>query len=436
MMIETVYEVRDYADFLVGSEKDVPDRGFPYDTFLDGIVALPKMTPYKASKELVDAYIEFYTGNTGFAVTLSSVRASHMDNLKTDLNLFLNETFLELPFFSEQMVDARDDSEYYEGDNQYDLYNFLENVQSHIPSRLLHDLAEDLRSTITNAVYERKWDRPDSLNTRATNAHGLTIWLPEFITDPEYLNLAWSDDTYWDEFLDVYNDNFMKPQASLEVEHAFLDTDGDGYSDRISLNMSSDHDGNLTVEVYDEFTDYCLSTHAYGLTSGVQERDVIQLGNNIHFTLSFYLRNQSGILLNYTQLTVPKAFAIKGTIKDVDGETLVANLTLVNARTMGSLSAVSDDSGFEFAVSYPIWARDGDLLELEFEHGADLKKIQIRPDYAKSGLSIHVVLDSGQHDDGDNGNGFYSSALLIVFIQVLTILFLIAFNRKHKIIEL
>jgi hypothetical protein len=435
MMLEMIYEVRDYADFVVGSEKDVPDRGFPYDTFLESIVALPKMTAYKASKNLVDAYVDFYTGKTSYAVTLSSVKSSYMDDLRVDLNAFLEEILLELPFFSEEVRDARTSSEFYEGDNQYDLFNFLENIQSAVPSGWLYDLAEDVKDTITNAVYERKWDNPGSLNSRATNAHGLTIWLPELITDPEYLNLAWSNDTYWNEFLAIYNTNLIKPQASLEVAHAFLDTDGNGYTDRISLNMSSDQNGELIVDVYDEFASDYLSTHIYGLTSGNQERDTIPLTDNTHFSLSFYLRNQSGVLQNYTELTIPKVLKIKGTVKDMNGEALNLDITLVNTRTSDSLNTVSDSSGFEFVVQYPIWARDGDLLELEYEYDGEVKTLQIIPDFTLSYYSIHIVLDSEQPDDGDNENAFSSLALLIVFIQILTILFAFAFSQKHTIIE-
>jgi hypothetical protein len=431
MMLEMVYEVRDHADFLVGSEKDVPDRGFPYDTFLNSVTALPKMTSYKASKELVDAYVEFYTGNTAFAVALSSVKSSYMDDLRVDTNAFLNETFLELPLFSEEMRDARDDSEYYEGDNQYDLYNFLENVQSHIPSGRLGDLAEDVKNTISNAVYERKWDNPNSQNTRATNAHGLTIWLPEFITDPEYANLAWSNHTYWDELLDVYNDNFVKPQASLEVDSVRLDIDGDGYTDGISLNMSSDQDGELIVDVYDEFASEYLSTHLYGLTATLQEKDTIALPCNTHITLSFYLRNQSGVLLNYAELTVPKMLKIMGTVKDTNGETVQLSLTLKNLRTSSSLSAISDESGFVFDVVYPLWVEDGDTLELEYEFGGEANTLQISPDFIKSSYSIHIILGSESPGDDD----FPYLALLIVAIQVLTVLFALITYQRHKTID-
>jgi hypothetical protein len=431
MMLEMVYEVRDHADFLVGSEKDVPDRGFPYDTFLESIAGLPKMSSYKASKELVDAYVEFYTGNTAFAVALSSVKASYMDDLKVGLNAFLNETSLELPLFSEEMRVAREDSEHYEGDNQYDLFNFLENVQSKIPSRMLGDLAEDVKNTITNAVYERKWDNPQSMNSRATNAHGITIWLPESITNPEYLNLEWSNHTYWDEFLDVYNDNFVKPQASLEGFGTFLDTSGDDLIDQVSLRMLSDSNGELTVDIFNEFANKYMATYSYQLISNIEQNETIELENNVHHTLSLYLRNQSGVLLNYSELIVPKMMKVMGTVKDSNGETVQLDMTLTNVRTSSSLSAISDESGFEFDVVYPFWAEDGDTLELEYEFGGEVKTLQISPDFIRSNFSIHVVLGSESPDD----ESFPYLAILIIAIQVLTVLFALVTYRRRKIID-
>lgn len=305
MMLEMIYEMRNYAHYFVGSEKDVPDRGFPYDMLLNGMASNPLIPVSSASKILVDVYVNFYTQNTIFAVTLSSVKASSLGELEQRLNALLNETRLELPYYSEEIKNAREATEYYDDKPLYyhrDLYHFMENLQSEVSSRRLNELAEDVKTVIEDNVYERKWDNPSSANTRCTNAHGLSIWLPLSVVDFNYLNLQFAIDTYWDEFLDLYNINFDKPQASLEISFTATDEDINGYNDTISLNILANITGNLTVDFYSDT--YQFSKY-YDLTAGVPKLDTITLSNNGYYTLHFYLTNTTGHLQNYSELINP-----------------------------------------------------------------------------------------------------------------------------------
>ncbi|MCK5547440.1 MAG: hypothetical protein KAI64_00385, partial [Thermoplasmata archaeon] len=307
MMLEMVYEMKDHADYFVGSEKDVPDRGFPYDMLLERITADPYVSAWNAARILVDVYADFYTDNTNFAVTLSAIDSSRFGSIGTDLNTFLNETFLELPFYSTEIQSARNgiteaNGGKFEGDYQYDLHYFLEKVQEEVGSKRLDDLAEDVKELIKNCVYEKKWDNPSSKNSRATNANGLTIWLPPSMDQADYLNLQFAQDTYWDEFLDLYNLNYQKPQANLTVGYSVNDTEPDGYNDTVDLYLLSNTTANMTVELY---TNKYQFSKEYGLTTGVQQNDTIPLSNNGYYTLHFYLTNSTGHLLNYSEIINP-----------------------------------------------------------------------------------------------------------------------------------
>ena len=82
-MAEVLYEVKDYADYVVGSEETVPGTGFPYETLL------PAFTGSKNSGELaveiVRAYDDFYSAK-GKKVTLSAVRVSALGDFMTAFN--------------------------------------------------------------------------------------------------------------------------------------------------------------------------------------------------------------------------------------------------------------------------------------------------------------------------------------------------------------
>lgn len=60
-MIEVAYEIRDYADFMVGSEETEPADGWPYDTVLNDLVTLYEARmPRNLAKIIVQRYGEFY----------------------------------------------------------------------------------------------------------------------------------------------------------------------------------------------------------------------------------------------------------------------------------------------------------------------------------------------------------------------------------------
>jgi len=345
-MLEMAYDLRNYADHIVGSEKDVPDRGFPYNTLLEAITTNANMPPLKAAQTLVDVYVDFYTSNTIFAVTLSSVESALLDDLRDSLNALLNETLLELPYYSQAIKDARDATESYDGNNQFDLYHFLENLQVEVSSRRLQELAEGVKTVIEDSVYSRKWDNPSSANSRATHAHGMTIWLPTSLTDYNYLNLQFANHTYWDEFLKQYYIGYPKPQATLDIDYTSSDANGDGITDTISLTMLSNISGNLSVEFYSN--DFQFS-QTYTLNADVPETDTISLTNNGYYTLHFYLTNTTGHLQNYLEIINPLLSFVDLEI-DVSsiiicpytqsapiGVTEVIKLTIINYGTLDAL---------------------------------------------------------------------------------------------------
>ena len=424
MMLETVYELRSVADYFVGSQMDVPDRGFPYERLLKNLTSNPWMAPGTAAEVLVDCYVDFYTNNTAYAVTLTSIPADSLDGLVAGLGEFLNEAFLELPLYSGEVMAARDATDTYGGDSQYDLHHFMENLRARVPSRALAELAGSVMSAIDSSVYLRKWDKPGAV-TRATNAHGFTIWLPTSLTDPAYLDMAFANDSLWDEFLGLYGQVIPRPQVSLEVDHTETDTDGNGYNDTVVVSILAGASERVSVDIYDRGK---KSSREYNLSANVPFSDTYALTDNLLCSLHFYLRNSTGHLLNYTEFNVSKLFKVRGTIRD-EGKALLTGLSLTNLDTGQSLTTLNRASGFEFRVLHPSWAGDDDVLRLSFEHEGETLTYDIVPEFSMSTYTLDIALE---HKPDDDRPGGYDLSILFMALHVVAVLLIIANLKRLK----
>ena len=88
-MAEVAFEVKDYADVIVGSEETVPGLGFPYDRILNTIKEKPSISAEDLGSDMVDHLKDFYKGYKD-GVTFSAIRASKLDEFAERLSSFVS----------------------------------------------------------------------------------------------------------------------------------------------------------------------------------------------------------------------------------------------------------------------------------------------------------------------------------------------------------
>jgi len=86
-MAEVAYEVKDYADVIVGAEETVPGLGYPYDLFLGAMDKKPEMTNEQVGGIMVEAFKLFYDAAKRNA-NLSAIRASKVGGLAQRMGSF------------------------------------------------------------------------------------------------------------------------------------------------------------------------------------------------------------------------------------------------------------------------------------------------------------------------------------------------------------
>lgn len=88
-MIEVAYEIRDSVEYFVASEQIIPCSGWPYSNFLQKLASNPSTSTIQCTRNIVDAFEEFYTDNSidwgAEYFTLSSI---HIARIPTAVKAF------------------------------------------------------------------------------------------------------------------------------------------------------------------------------------------------------------------------------------------------------------------------------------------------------------------------------------------------------------
>ncbi len=189
-MIEIAYYTRDDVLISEGSQAVEPEDGFAYDLILDSLVNKPSMDADELS---------VITSNTNISqashFTASSVDLSEMDYLAVIVHEFSIELIKEGGRDNSSIENARLKTEKYSYVEYLDLGHFAENIISENISGDLNSSANKVIDALEDSVI---WHG----NNSSPNEHGLSIFYSATKDVPQkYLDLEWSEDTCWDEFL-------------------------------------------------------------------------------------------------------------------------------------------------------------------------------------------------------------------------------------------
>ncbi|MBI4801724.1 MAG: hypothetical protein HY796_04275 [Elusimicrobia bacterium] len=206
-MASVAYEIQDNADFIVGSQENVPGAGFPYDTILAELAANPGTDAEALSKMMVDKFQNYYNGS-GDNTTLSAVRSSQLPGFAAAVNDWVKAaaTAANRKTLLEAEQGALSFEKGYNGnDTSYkarskDLYDFIDlvNKKANKASKL-YAKGEALKAYIDGKlVIANKTTEPGSAYDRA---RGLAVYFPKLIYDPSYDENIFSRDSLWDDFL-------------------------------------------------------------------------------------------------------------------------------------------------------------------------------------------------------------------------------------------
>ena len=317
-MFEVFYQLMGRVDYAIGSEKDVPLAGWPYDTFLQIIKNEPDITPIDLGQEFIDSYVTWSTANSGYSATLSLIQLDRLEDVSQALDSYAGSLMTDIGYFHPEIGLARSNTEEYDGADQYDLKHLVSNIGKMTGSRVLQSKGGDLAKAIDEAVlYEKHWTRLD--DEPADNATGMSIWFPRTMVSADYRKLDISIDTRWDEFLDAAYPKWSldeREKITAEIVFGSQDSDDDGLDDTIFIQSQPGDYTDLFIDVFDEQDMTVQTFEASAQEDGVEfSWSPTEAGV---YGAAVYQRDAAGTLRYYqlisSDLQSEKEYIISGTV--------------------------------------------------------------------------------------------------------------------------
>jgi hypothetical protein len=200
-MAEVGYQVRDSADFIVGSEQTEPLDGWPYSTILAEVTKTPSMTPRALSALIVDEYVASYTRDS---VTQSACDLSKIGPLATAVGGLTAalQTSLSDAATRQHLLAARTQAQHYEVADNIDLADFCALLRKSLPATPIAQRCQDVIAALESGYVVAEAHKGADLK----NSHGVAIYFPTQAVSPLYADLDFSRTTGWDAFLKAYLD--------------------------------------------------------------------------------------------------------------------------------------------------------------------------------------------------------------------------------------
>ncbi len=193
-MAEVVYELKDTAKIIVGSEENEPGDGWGYHEFLSRVHSnQANLTPEVMAAAAVQGYKAFYSAGSK-ATTQSAVRTSGIVKYRQLLDQWVD---LAMQEDKEMLKAARGASVGFGGAGSRDLTHFMELVHEKTQNKAL----QDKTVAVMNQLYDRVLIDNATTGARFEKAYGLAVYLPTWSFDSTYNQLAWANEGKWDEFM-------------------------------------------------------------------------------------------------------------------------------------------------------------------------------------------------------------------------------------------
>jgi hypothetical protein len=217
-MLEVAYQIRDYADFVVGAEGLEPEFGWPYHWILQSVEHVRRkekcaLTAEQLAKIIVSQYLQYYydyNDTIGASADMAAIRTTGLKGIalalkplaKNLLSILLSKTD---PSRISAIIYARAEAQSYKANQFTDLRDFclrlIFRFDELSPGSTVSTLAQNVIAAIDQCVLIC-----GCLGPKYQHSWGLSIYFPwsDVSTAYQEANLEFLKVSKWHEFLKVY----------------------------------------------------------------------------------------------------------------------------------------------------------------------------------------------------------------------------------------
>ncbi|WP_028313563.1 clostripain-related cysteine peptidase [Desulfatibacillum aliphaticivorans] len=226
--VEVAYEVKDVANFFVGSMETVPLDGFDYDDLGNRIAMGNCSTARDMAYQMVESYGNFYSDYI-YQCTLSAWDLKEMASVFSALEN-LSTTFLAHMHSIRDIyftAATREATSLIDDSHCYDLGSLAHHIQEEMPNHMVCDAALALKNELEGAARVNYWLHSSTIRTGYTRPYsdmtamtGLSIyWPPPLEFNPHYVDeraLSFASQS-WNKFIRLdYDHTPPSPDGPVE----------------------------------------------------------------------------------------------------------------------------------------------------------------------------------------------------------------------------
>jgi hypothetical protein len=194
-MAEVAYELRDSATMVVGSEENVANVGYPYDSILSPLTANPDLSPAALADVMVEQTIAV-VGPT-FPSTHSALLTSELSGLTSAVDTLAAALIANQTTHAADLQTARGQAQDYGIADNKDLWHYADRVATLTGDATIIAAANSVKAAVEAAVIAAGHS-----GFANANSHGIAVYVPApTMYLSTYSDLDWSADTDWDAWL-------------------------------------------------------------------------------------------------------------------------------------------------------------------------------------------------------------------------------------------
>lgn len=220
-MLEVGYQIKQSANYLVGSEALEPGQGWNYSGLLTTLCARPTMSAKDFAGAIVKAYGDFYRKINDPSITQSSIDLSKLQNVVDANDALVDAVYAMKALDSARTLamvrDARSKTLSFEVPSYIDLVSFytrlIEATSTFTKTTIKITGARPLNQTIKDAatlVKQRASLASQAVKAAVTanvvgryyaKASGMSVYFPRGLADSTYADTLFAQDTNWGSFI-------------------------------------------------------------------------------------------------------------------------------------------------------------------------------------------------------------------------------------------
>jgi hypothetical protein len=196
-MLEIAFEMRNVTSFLVGSERNEPGSGWPFDKVLD-VLAEPALSPDRFAAAIVDAYGKNYVNDS---VTQSAIVSGNVPALADAFDAFGAALVAALPKWRTEITTWRNNLRRLDNPSYVDIDEMIASSDLvNVNDDAVLAASDKIATVLGNAI------RANVALGNFSGACGMSIWFPPAPLRllGAYKNLQFGANNRWAQFLAAY----------------------------------------------------------------------------------------------------------------------------------------------------------------------------------------------------------------------------------------